>query len=466
MSNKKNKKNISDSFLLEASLREQLGDGSSRTANPELEFRYIGTAFKRPSELQSITSLVSADDFSDPRNKVFFKYLRECYKSGRYPDWDVCLATAIRDSEFEIEESDYRDAVSKCMDGDASLDVESASGIIHDLYVVRKLLGLAKRIEANVAQGKSSADVVAQAESIFKSLSTDSYSEETLKDIDQLIEALPGGMEEYLQPSANCIPSPWSDLNGYIGGFKPKQLYIIGARPGVGKSAALAQIAYHAALSDPGYKIVAFSHEMDGLDIWQRIICAQVGVSSEDFNLGMLSSDDKRRIREYYTKAARRNMYLSDRGGKTPMALRSELARFKSRHGRIDMVLIDYLQLMSIPGSKASERTQEVSKISKSLKDVAMEMNVPVIVAAQLSREFQKKGGTEARPSLADLRESGSIEQDADCVIFPHRPSMNWTKPTPPPDDEFIVAKQRRGKTGVIPVKYIGSQFKFVSKDD
>lgn len=255
-------------------------------------------------------------------------------------------------------------------------------------------------------------------------------------------------------------------MNDYIGGFKPKQLYVVGARPGVGKSAALAQIAYHAALYDPSYKIAVFSHEMDGLDIWQRIICAQVGVSSEDFNVGSLSPDDKNRIREYYRKAARRNMYLSDRGGKTPMALRSELARFKSKHGRLDMVLVDYLQLMSVPGSKASERTQEVTKISNSLKSICMEMEVPLIVAAQLGREFQKKGGADARPQLSDLRESGSIEQDADVVLFPHRPSMNWTKPTPPPDDEFIIAKQRRGRTGIIPVKYIGSQFKFVSASD
>jgi len=466
MPKKQNKKLAGSDKLLEAHLSETLGDGSSRTTNPSLEFRYIGTAFKRPSELQSITSLVSADDFSDPRNKVFFTYLRDCYKSGRYPDTDVCLATAIRNTEFEIEESDYREALSKCLEGDSSLDIESASGIIHDLYVVRKLLGLAKRIEANVVQGKSSADVVAQAETIFKSLSTDLYSEETLKDIDELVESLPGGLEEYLQPSTNAIPTPWPDLNDYIGGFKPKQLYVIGARPGVGKTAFLVQAAYHAALYDPSFKIALFSLEMDSLDVWQRVLCAQVGITSDDFNQGALSKDDKERIREYYRKAARRNIYMSDRGGKTPMSLRSEIARFKAKHGRIDLVGVDYLQLQKIPGSKSSERTQEVGAIAKALKEMSMEFSVPIIVSAQTGRDYQKKGGQEARPSLVDLRESGDIEACADVVIFPYRPSMGWTKPTPPPDDEFIIAKHRRGKCGSIPVKYIGSQFKFVSKDD
>ncbi len=463
---KKQKKKQGEDKLLEAHLSETLGDGSSRTNNWDLECRYIGTAFKRPSELQSITSLVSADDFADPRNKVFFRFLRDCYKSGKYPDYDVCLATAIRDNEFEIEASDYRDALNKCLEGDASLDIESASGIIHDLYVVRKLLGLAKRIEANVAQGKSSADVVAQAETIFKSLSTDLYSEETLRDIDELIDNLAGGMEEYLQPATKSIPTPWPDLNDYIGGFKPKQLYIIGARPGVGKTAFLVQAAYHAALYDPAFKVALFSLEMDALDVWQRILCAQVGITSDDFNQGALSKEDKEHIREYYRKAARRNIYMSDRGGKTPMALRSEVARFKAKHGRIDMLLVDYLQLQKIPGSKSSERTQEVGAIAKSLKEIAMEFAIPVIVSAQTSREYLKKGGQESRPSLPDLRESGDIEACADVVIFPYRPSMGWTKTTPPPSDEFIIAKHRRGKCGEVQVKYIGSQFKFVSASD
>jgi replicative DNA helicase len=463
MPKKTNKSKAGSDKLLEAHLAEQLGDGSARTSNADLEAKVIGAAFKRPSELQSIVSYLTADDFSDPRNKVFFNYIHDCYRSGKYPDAEVCIANALRNPDYEIEPEHYKDAMARCMEGDNSLDIQSACGVIHDLYVVRNLLGLAKRIEANVAQGKSSSDIVAQAETIFKTLSTDLYADDTLKDIDQLVDGLKGGWDEFLNPSVKAIPSPWSDLNGYIGGWKPGYFYIVGARPGVGKSVFLAQSAYHAALYDPSFKIAVFSHEMDGLDIWQRILCAQVGVLSDDFNQSSLSQSDKDRLTEYYQRSARRNIYISDKGGKTPLSLRSEVARFKAKHGRIDLVLIDYIQLMHVPGSKASERTQEVGSISRAIKSMSMEFNVPIIAAAQLNREFVKVG-KDNRPSLADLRESGSLEQDPDVVIFPHRPSMNWTKPTPAPDDLFIIAKQRRGRTGDVVVEYKGSNYMFVQK--
>lgn len=456
------KKNKGNADNLAAEIQESLGDGTLKSKAPNLEKRIIGICFNRPSELQVITNSLQAEDFSDPRYKVFFNYIKLVYASGKLPDREVCLTTANRSSEFEIEEDDYQAAMDAAVQSEGDLDIEQACHQLHDLFVVRRMLGFAGKVTANIAEGKTSYEIVGQAEEFIKQVSGHILVTDTLDDIDSLLKKTPRGIAELTDPPKDGVKTPIPELNDYLYGFRPGQFYILGARPSVGKSSLLAQFAGYAA-GNQNCDTFIFSHEMSSWDFWARL-CCQVGiVRSNDILHGTLTDEEKSVINDYIKNKAPRNLFISDLGGKTPLSLRSELARIKARRGAVGLVCIDYLQLMNAHG-RYENRNQEVSAISRSLKLLSKEFNCRVIAAAQLSRQSENRQGTDGRPQLSDLRDSGSLEQDADVVMFLHRPSLNWKGKNggPPPDDEIIVAKQRRGRTGIIKCKYQGEYYRFV----
>lgn len=445
-----------------AAIAESLGDGTFKTKNVDVERKVLFQCFRKPHNLQTITSILSPDDFSDVRHKVFFKYVVGASEQGRYPDVAVCLATAKRTTEFEVDPDDYDLGMKDLLESSEDLDVESACHLLHDLYIVRKILGFAKRIDANITEGVDTAELIGHAEEFIRGVSSDAIKVNTLKTIDDLIESNPNGVNDFIERPRNGIPTPFDTLNTYIYGFQPGKLVIVGARPSVGKTALLCQIAYEAATR--GHSTLMYSHEMWSMDMWTRIFCSQVGVMGDDFVHNSLSPEEKQRVIDFVKYSAPRTLRISDSGGKTPLMLRAELARFKAKNGNPDMVLVDYLQRMKCP-NKTGNRFQEVSEISRSLKDLAMEFNTRMIVAAQVSRAADNRPGGDNRPQMSDLRESGDIEADADLIIFPHRPSLYWKKASqPPPPDELIIAKNRQGRTGIIPMEYKGAFYKFIEK--
>ena len=454
--NKKIKQNIA------ATIAESLGDGTFKTKNLDVERQILHNCFRRPSNLQTITANLTSDDFSDVRHKIFYKYILETSQGGRYPDVTVCLATAKRSGEFEVEPEDYDAGIREIVEADKDLDVEAACHVLHDLYVVRKILGFARRIDSNISEGADTAELIGHAEEFIRGVASDSIKTNTLKTIDDIIESNPNGVNDFIEKPRNGIVSPFETLNEYIYGFQPGKLVIVGARPGVGKTAVLCQIGYEAA--NRGHSVLFYSHEMWSVDIWTRIFCQQVGIRGDDFVHSSLTDQEKKQVLEFIKYSAPRGLKISDSGGKTPLSLRSELARFKAKYGNPDMVMIDYLQRMKCP-NKSGNRFQEVSEISRSLKDMSMDFNTRMIVAAQVSRVAENRPGGDNRPQMSDLRESGDIEADADLILFPHRPSMYWKKVgQPSPPDELIIAKNRQGRTGVISMDYKGSHYRFVER--
>jgi len=445
-----------------ATIAESLGDGTFRTKNVDVERQILHYCFRKPSHLQTITANLTVDDFSDVRHKVFYKYILDASTQGRLPDCSISLATAKRSTDFEVEPEDYEAGMRDILGANQDVDVEAACHLIHDLYIVRKILGFAKRIDANISEGTDTAELIGHAEEFIRGVATDSIKANTLKTIDEIIESSPNGIKDFTEKPKNGIPTPFDKLNEYIYGFQPGKLVIIGARPGTGKSALLCQIAYKAATE--GASVLFYSHEMWSIDMWTRIFCQEIGIRSDDFTHSMLTEDEKRKVNEFITYSAPRNLRISDKGGRTPLSLRAELARYKAKYGNPDMVLVDYLQRMKCP-NKSGNRFQEVSEISRSLKDISMEFDTRMIVAAQVSRVAENRPGGDNRPQMSDLRELGDIEADADLIIFPHRPSLYWKKAgQPPPPDEIIIAKNRQGRTGIIQVDFQGAYYKFVER--
>ena len=256
------------------------------------------------------------------------------------------------------------------------------------------------------------------------------------------------------------VATGFIDLDYRTAGMQPSDLVLIAARPSMGKTTLSLNIAENAALKE-GKSVVIFSLEMSKEQLAYKLLCSQANVDMLKLRTGNLDDDDWERIARATGPLSKAKIYIDDTAGITVMEMRSKCRKIKMEHG-IDMILIDYLQLMS--GSSGNDnRQQEVSEISRSIKALAKEMECPVIALSQLSRAPEQRA--DHRPMLSDLRESGSIEQDADVVMFLYRDEY-YNKETEEKNiGECIIAKQRNGPVGTVKMAWIGAHSKFADLD-
>ena len=251
------------------------------------------------------------------------------------------------------------------------------------------------------------------------------------------------------------VPSGFSELDYRTAGFHGSELILIAARPAMGKTAFVLNIATHAAS-----KANVFSLEMSKEQLVNRIMCSEAMVDSNKVRTGKLEEDDWAKLADAIGPLSEANIYIDDTPGINIMEIRAKCRKLKLEKN-IGMVIIDYLQLIQGSGRRGGSREQEISEISRSLKILAKELNVPVIALSQLSRAAEQR--PDHRPMLSDLRESGAIEQDADIVMFLYRDDY-YNKDSDKKDiAEVIIAKHRGGSTGTIELLWLGSYTKFVN---
>jgi len=255
------------------------------------------------------------------------------------------------------------------------------------------------------------------------------------------------------------VPSGFKDLDDKTSGFQRGDMVLIAARPSMGKTTFVLNLAQHAALRS-GKKVAIFSLEMSKEQLAYKLLCAEANVDMLKLRTGNLDDKDWENIARASGPLASAGIYIDDTAGISIMEMRSKCRRLKMEHG-IDMIIIDYLQLMS--GSNPENRQQEVSEISRSIKAIAKEMQCPVLALSQLSRAPEQRA--DHRPMLSDLRESGSIEQDADLVMFLYRDEY-YNKETEDKNmAECIIAKQRNGPVGTVKLAWLGQYSKFGNLD-
>ncbi len=316
--------------------------------------------------------------------------------------------------------------------------VEAATGIIQDVYEGRapagEVLDNAEHRVFQVAQFRRSEEFTRLKELIWPTM--------------ERIEQLQGGAG-----SVTGVPSGFVDLDRLTAGFQKGDLVIIAARPSMGKTALVLNIVQHAAI-EHSVGVAIFSIEMSKDQLVQRLLCSEGLVDAQRLRRGQLRDDDFPKLARAAGLLGTAPVWIDDTAGLSPLAMRSKARRLKVEHD-IGMVVVDYLQLMQGP-SDAENRQQEISYISRSLKALAKELNVPVVALSQLSRAPEQRGGDHRRPQLSDLRESGAIEQDADVVCFIYRQEF-YDGPTDPKTNEsieglaeLIVSKQRNGPTGTV----------------
>jgi replicative DNA helicase len=253
------------------------------------------------------------------------------------------------------------------------------------------------------------------------------------------------------------LPTGFASLNEYTSGLQPSDLIVVAARPGMGKTSFALNVAQHAGMRE-GKKVGVFSLEMSKEQLFLRLLTGLARVDAHRLRTGRLTKEEWARITVAFGELASAQIFIDDTAGATALEMRAKSRRLKMEQG-LDLIVIDYLQLMRSRG-KHENRNQEISDISRSLKELAKELNVPVIAISQLSRAPEQRGG-DRRPQLSDLRESGAIEQDADVVMFIYREEVY--KPTEENRGraQIILAKQRNGPIGTLDMAFIREYTKF-----
>ncbi len=354
----------------------------------------------------------------------------------------------------------------------SSAHIEFHARIILQKYIQRSLIKISGEIiEDAYDEATDVFDLLDTAEAKLYDVTQGNLkrSAETAQDL--VIQAKKRIEEIAGKEGMSGIPSGFDKLDKLTSGWQPSDLIIVAARPGMGKTALTLSMARNMAVNS-NMPVAFFSLEMSSVQLITRLISSETGLSSEKLRTGKLEKHEWEQLNVKVKSLEKAPLFIDDTPSLSIFDLRAKARRLASQHG-IKMIMIDYLQLMTAGGSqKGGNREQEISTISRNLKALAKELNVPVIALSQLSRAVETRGGSK-RPVLSDLRESGAIEQDADIVSFIYRPEYykieEWDDEEHTPTQgqaEFIVAKHRNGGLENIRLKFIGNQGKFDNLDD
>jgi len=257
------------------------------------------------------------------------------------------------------------------------------------------------------------------------------------------------------------VPSGFKDIDKITAGFQPSNLIILAARPGMGKTSLALNIASHVGIRE-GLPVAVFSIEMSRDEVTQRLMCAEGRVDSTRLRTGKLAPDEWPRLTDACSRLNTAPIYIDDTAGVTALEIKAKTRRLKTRHPDLALVIVDYLQLMA-GGGRFDNRVNEISHISRQLKLIARDLEVPVVALSQLSRAVEQRGAGDRVPQLSDLRESGSIEQDADLVMFVYRDDYYNNESERPGEADVIVAKHRNGPLDKATLAYQGRYTRFAN---
>lgn len=348
--------------------------------------------------------------------------------------------------------------------------VEHAKILIQK-YLQRELIRIASEIQRTAYDGEADVDeLIESAEQNIFELRESSIRRET-QGIDAVVTETLQMIEEAQQRGEGLtgLASGFSLIDEITMGWQKGDLIIVAARPAMGKTAFVLTMARNMAV-EHGAKVAFFSLEMPSTQLIMRLLVAESGIDSKMLRGGKLSEGDWVRLLEAADTLSKASIFLDDTQALGIGELRAKCRRLKARYD-IDLIIVDYLQLMTAPVSRNANREQEVSKISNSLKSLAKELDVPIVALAQLSRALESRAEKHKKPILSDLRESGSIEQDADIVAFIHRPEkLNiefYPDQTPTQGiAEFVIAKHRNGETADVFLRFVPEKTQFIDVGD
>ncbi|MCD5412312.1 MAG: replicative DNA helicase [Thermodesulfovibrionales bacterium] len=432
--------------------------------NIEAEQSVLGAIILDNEALPKAIEALSPDDFYKEAHRRLYKSIIALFERNEPIDI-VTLTDYLRKSD-EIEAVGGISYLSYLANSiPTSANIRYHAKIVSEKSMLRALIRTATQITSEVYENSRDVDeVIDYAQKMIFDI-TDKRTKisfsplrDVIKDTFKMIEHLYDKKE-----AITGVPSGFKDIDELTSGFQSGDLIIVGGRPGMGKTAFALNVAGYVA-ADMRETVAVFSLEMSKEQLALRMICAESGVNSSSVRKGFIGKQDWIKLTNAAGRLADAPIFIDDSSMLTVLEIRAKARRLKMEYGMLSLIVVDYLQLMRSMG-KFERREQEISDISRSLKALAKELKVPVIALSQLNRAVEQRG--EKRPTLADLRESGALEQDADVIIFLYRDEFyNKNNPSNKGKAELIVAKQRNGPTGIVNLTYLADSTKFVDFTD
>ena len=425
----------------------------------EAEQSVIGSMIMDRDAIMTASEVITSEDFYQSQYGVLFDAMLELYNEGKPVDL-VTLQERLREKDVppEISSLEFvRDMITKVP---TSVNVGTYAKIVSEKAALRRLIRVNEEIASACYAGKDSVEEIMEdtEKKIFQVLQRKTNDEFVpIKDV--VLNALDKiEAASRMKGSVTGMPTGFIDLDYKTSGFQPSDLILIAARPSMGKTAFVLNIAEYMAFRS-NETVAIFSLEMSKEQLVNRLFALESRVDSQILRTGNLSDNDWSSLIEAAGVIGRSNLIIDDTPGISVSELRSKCRKYKLEHN-LGIIMIDYLQLMQ--GSRKSEsRQQEISDISRSLKEIARELQVPVVALSQLSRAVEQR--PDHRPMLSDLRESGAIEQDADVVMFLYRDDY-YNHDTEKKDvAEVIIAKQRNGPIGTVELAWLPRYTKFAN---
>ncbi len=448
-------------------IRQNIGSSTKQPPSAvDVERVVLGAMILDTEAVPKVIETLRPECFFDKRNELIYEAMLSLFEANEpidsvslYEELNKNSKTAIAGGPAYISKL--------AQDVSSAANVEYHSKVILEKWILRKLISSSMEIATNAYSGTEDVfDLLDAAETKIFEI-TEAGLKESYKSMDRAVREAIEHIEAIHSKNiaSFSVPSGFFSLDEMLGGFQKSDLIIVAARPSMGKTAFALSAARNAAV-DNDVPIAIFSLEMATMQLATRLICAEARINAHNVRTGKFKAEDGPRISRTAHKLSKAPIYIDDSPGQTVLEIRAKARRLKAEKN-IGLIIIDYLQLMSA-SSKLGSREQEISTISRSLKALAKELNVPVIALSQLNRAVETR--TDKRPQLSDLRESGSIEQDADVVIFLSRPEYYGITQFADGEStegiaEVIIGKQRNGPTGDARLKFVKEFARFENLD-
>jgi replicative DNA helicase len=424
-------------------------------ADERAEAALLGSLLVDPEAIATIASILVPEDFSSTRNARIYEAIAALYERRQPSDFVALAAELERTGQLDmLGGTAYLTTLASI--APTSLHVETYARLVERAALMRRLIGAGRQISDIGFENPPEVDeALDRAERLIFELGS--------RRVSQTIVPIRSALNEFFDEINSVterrgeligVPTGFSDLDKLTGGLHDADLVILAARPSVGKSALAFNLARNAAMEGNG--VLVFSLEMSIEQIVQRLICSEASIDSQRLRQGFIDEYEWRRLSDAFGVLSEAPIWFDSTPAISTTELRMKARRLKAEHD-VKLVIVDYIQLMQ--GRGLENRVQEVSEISRSLKALARELSVPVLALSQLSRAIESR--QDHRPVLSDLRESGSIEQDADIVMFIHREELYNPNTDRRNIADLIIAKHRNGPTASIPLRFFPGQIKF-----
>lgn len=436
----------------------------------EVEMSVLGAMLIDHDAVPKAIEILKPESFYEKKNRVIFEAMTSLYEADEPID-TVSIYEELKKSGKADEAGGAAYLGKLTQDISSAANIDYHARIVLEKWILRQLITASMDIAHNAYEASEDVfDLLDAAESKIFRISEEGIKEsfksmdKAVKEALELIEAI-----HSKNISSFSVPSGFFELDEILGGFQKSDLIIIAARPSMGKTAFAMSAARNAAI-DHHVPIGVFSLEMSTIQLATRLISAEARINAHNVRTGKFRAEEGAKISRTVHKLSKAPIYIDDTPGISILELRAKARRLKNEKN-CGLIIVDYLQLVN-PSSSMESREREISSISRSLKALAKELNIPVIALSQLNRAVESR--SDKKPMLSDLRESGSIEQDADVVLFLYRPEMYQITTFGPGEmqgestegiAEVIVGKQRNGPTGEVKLKFIKDYARFENLD-